>query len=130
MKKSGEGEIFLKQKNHATPTEADTLRQVKHLLQIHVNKGTLIFRRLNVGAKLRNVGGRVIFTKNPEMAGLPDLLVWVKNGPMMCWEIKAPKGVQSEAQEQLERELQSMGHDYFVIRSLEDAIVILKGCGI
>jgi len=110
--------------------ESDVLRQVKSLLEIHANKGKVVFRRLNVGAKLRNIRGKIVFTKNRDMEGLPDLLVWVKNGPMMCWEIKSPSGSQSESQEAFEAELQSIGHDYFVIKSLEDAMVILKGCGL
>jgi len=110
--------------------ESDVLRQVKSLLQIHVNKGNLVYRRLNVGAKLRNIRGKIVFTKNKEMEGLPDLLIWIKKGPMMCWELKSPSGSQSESQEAFENELHEVGHDYFVIKSLEDAMVILKGCGL
>jgi len=110
--------------------ESDVLRQVKDLLQIHEGRGRLVFRRLNVGAKLRNIRGKIVFTKNRDMEGLPDLLVWVKNGPMMCWELKSPTGSQSESQEAFEAELHGVGHEYHVIKSLEDAILILKGCGL
>lgn len=106
------------------------LRQVKYLLTIHQTKGHLVWRRLNTGAKLRNVGGRIIFTKNKEMVGLPDILVWVHGGPMMCWELKSPTGEQSKEQEAFEAEVQSMGHEYHVVKCLEDAILILQWAGL
>jgi hypothetical protein len=110
--------------------ERDVLAQVKNLLQIHKNRGNLVFRRLNVGAKLRNVRGQAIFTANTEMVGLPDLLVWIKNGPVLCWEVKAPRGKLSEGQLGFQDEIYGVNHAYDVIRSLDEAIAILKSYGL
>jgi hypothetical protein len=106
--------------------EADVVDVVKDLLEIHQRRGNLFFRRVNMGASFMR--GRMV--KNSSK-GFPDFLVWIKGGPGgVGFEIKSPTGRQSEVQKEFETGLDSVGHDYFLVRSLEEAILILKGYGI
>lgn len=108
--------------------EADVLRQVKQLLGLHVQRKNLIFKRINVGPKIFGQGR---FSANFEMVGMPDLLVWIKNGPCLSWELKAPKaGRQSPQQKRFQEDLESVGHTYQIIRSLQEAELALAVLGL
>lgn len=58
--------------------------------------------------------------------GQPDLVVLVPNGQVLFVELKTPKGVQSGAQKDFQRQAEFMGHTYVIWRSLDDAIEFFK----
>lgn len=108
--------------------EADVLRQVKQLLGLHAQRKSLIFRRINVGPKIFGQGR---FSSNFEMRGMPDLLVWIKNGPCLSWELKAPKrGRQSPDQKAFQKDIEEVGHTYTLIRSVQEAELALAVQGL
>jgi hypothetical protein len=104
------------------------MRDVKNLLDIHTKRGNLVYRRINTQAKI--IGKAKTLTPNRDMAGMPDLIVWIKDGPVHCWELKSPVGVQSLNQKKFEVEVGRMGHWYLIIRSLDEAILALKAAGL
>ena len=62
-------------------------------------------------AKMKTLGLR---------SGAPDLLVFLDGGRLVCLEVKKEKGFQSPAQKHFEAQLQSLGFEYYVVRSVED----------
>lgn len=58
--------------------------------------------------------------------GIPDLLA-LKPGTIYWFEVKSLKGVQSEAQKDMEKLFLKNGQKYFIVRSVKDVEDILKG---
>ena len=56
--------------------------------------------------------------------GLPDILVYIDNGQVLNIEFKTPTGTQSQEQRDIEAKLHLLGHNYFIVRSLDDLKVI------
>ncbi len=113
--------------------ERDVVTAIRNLLDIHQMRGALVYKRINTGAKLRNIRRRIVFTKNTDMIGMSDIILWIKNGPGgVCWEIKLPEksAKQSEDQQKFESEILRVGHEYYVLRSLDEAILMLKSYGV
>lgn len=112
-------------------SEADLLVASLNLLNFYRAQRKLVYRRLNVGGVVRSGrGGKIFMTKNHGMTGMSDLLIWIRNGPAISVELKATKGSQSEAQKHFEGELESVGHCYFVVRSLDELETLLKAYGV
>ena len=61
--------------------------------------------------------------------GQPDLVVLRPNGQILLVEMKKPDGVQSPAQKDFQRQVEFMGHEYVVWRSLSDAVKYFNKCG-
>jgi hypothetical protein len=57
-------------------------------------------------------------------AGASDLLVVLKN-KVIFLEVKTPTGRQSEAQKIFQKIVESLGHEYYIVRSVDEA---LKAC--
>jgi len=53
-------------------------------------------------------------------AGVADLIVCLPFGRVLFVELKTEIGTQSEAQKTFESKITKLGHDYFLIRSLEE----------
>ncbi len=51
--------------------------------------------------------------------GVPDIIV-VKDGQFIGLEVKRPKGKQSEAQIEFQRDLEKAGGKYYVVTSIDD----------
>jgi hypothetical protein len=58
-------------------------------------------------------------------AGYPDLTI-ILNNKVLFIEVKALKGTQSEKQKAIETKLKNLGHDYFIVRSFEEFMEIVK----
>jgi hypothetical protein len=69
-------------------------------------------QRARYGAKLKSFG---------VMAGEPDLRVYLPAGVTVHLEVKAEKGRLSEAQEFAHANLGTLGHQIYVVRSLDEA---------
>ena len=68
--------------------------------------------------------GKTFFTPNP-CPGAPDIEI-ILNGRYIGLECKSSKGVQCEAQKTFEHEVKRNGGFYFIIRSLKDAMDVVK----
>lgn len=51
--------------------------------------------------------------------GASDLIVLFPNHPVFC-EVKTPTGVQSEAQKDFQEQVENLGFEYILVRSLDD----------
>ena len=52
--------------------------------------------------------------------GLPDLTIYLPEGKVLNLEFKRPNGgVQSEDQKKVEAKLEALGHNYYLVRSVE-----------
>lgn len=52
--------------------------------------------------------------------GVPDLLAYGPGGRRVDIEVKGPKGKQSQAQRLYQENLEARGHEYRLVRRLED----------
>lgn len=80
-------------------------------------------RRNNVGTFLTAYG-------TPITIGVPgesDLTVFCKGGRTVFLETKTPTGRQSKAQKHFEEYIKNLGYEYYVVRSVEDALRIVEG---
>ena len=58
------------------------------------------------------------------MAGVSDLIL-VLNGVVVFLELKAGRNKQQETQKVFEKKVKGLGHQYYVVRSVEDVMEIL-----
>ena len=77
----------------------------------------------------RNAVTGAILKKEGVLAGCPDLQVILDNGKSIFLEVKTEKGVQQSTQKDFQKELEKRGHEYYIVRSLEDVINILGKSG-
>jgi hypothetical protein len=61
--------------------------------------------------------------------GAADLCVLIPDGHCIWMETKTATGRQSSSQKTFELRCEKLGHDYVLVRSLDDAIRILKAFG-
>ena len=58
--------------------------------------------------------------------GLPDLTIYLPEGKVLNLEFKRPNGgVQSEDQKKVEAKLLALGHNYYLVRSIEQAFDLI-----
>lgn len=107
-------------------SEAQLLLQIKKVLTILKHRGELTFRRIHV---MPIQVGQFRTRPNKDMRGLEDLQVYLPNGKTLYWELKT-KTKQTDVQKQREAELKRFGHDYCIIRSLDEAIEELSSYGV
>lgn len=100
-------------KYHNLPTEEDIQITIVAWLRL---RGWLVFEFAKGGTH-RRLGGSL-------PVGFPDLVA-IQNGSHVYFEVKAPKGRLSPAQEALHAEMREAGCDIFVVRSLEEVWDIL-----
>jgi hypothetical protein len=90
----------------------------------------LIFRRVNVSPTLHGgTSKKARFAPNPNK-GRADIDIWVKNGPYIALELKAPGGKLSEAQMAFRDEIQAVGHRYEIADSLDRVIELMHEVGV
>jgi hypothetical protein len=63
-------------------------------------------------------------------AGVADLCIMAPAGRVHWLELKAGRGAQSDAQKGFEAICKRLGHDYAVVRNLDEAITVLKQWGV
>ena len=54
--------------------------------------------------------------------GVSDLIILLPNGKTVFVEVKTKKGKQSESQIEFQKRVEKLGFEYFVWRSVEDAV--------
>ena len=79
-----------------------------------------LFSVPNGGARDRITGA--IMKAEGVVAGVADLILLIPNGNHhgLCIEMKTKRGYQSDSQKEWEKEVNSHGYDYAVVRSLEE----------
>jgi len=79
-------------------------------------------RRMNTGAVVATHNGksRMVRYGSPGMADILCTLFDYSSVIVVWFEVKAPKGKQSESQGEFQKEVESEGHKYFVVYSIED----------
>lgn len=113
--------------------EDAVLAGCKRMLTFLQAKKVLVFRRIHVMPVIRSWRFRPcckskvpVLSPNEDMAGMADILVWIKDGPCLSLEIKGSKGRKSPNQKDWENRLKYMGHHYHEIRSIKDLEDVLK----
>lgn len=110
-------------------TETQIQSSIIDYLQLLENQGKLWFTRLNnIPPVNKTPGGRITgFRRLPKgcKKGIPDIEVLIKS-KLVGFEIKAVKGKQSEEQKEVEESFKKHGAEYFIVKSLEDAIEIVN----
>jgi hypothetical protein len=107
--------------------ECDLLRGCKKTLEIYKALNLLSFRRIHSMPVIRGNGG---FSKNIDMAGMEDLQIYLPAGVTLHVELKTNTGKQSDRQIERENELKTLGHHYFVVRSLDQLVILLETFGV
>lgn len=95
--------------------------QVINLLRNYYN--LLVFAVPNGGS--RNLFEARNLKNEGVMAGVSDLIL-VLNGVVIFLELKAGRNKQQESQKIFEKKVKELGHQYYVVRSLDDVMEILK----
>ena len=105
-------------------SESDILRGCQELLGYLRNQGKLFYCRMNSGMALMGSGKKKYAVKlSPE--GTADILI-IMGGKVTWIETKDEKGVQSEAQKLFEQEVKEQGCSYYIVRSLDEMIAIIR----
>lgn len=60
------------------------------------------------------------------LTGVSDLVVMLPGGQTLYMEVKTPRGKQSESQRKFESKAVKLGHNYCVVRSLENAQQVVE----
>lgn len=100
-------------------TEAQIQAEIVKYLRNHCEE--LVFSVPNEGAgkdaKIRNAHLIALGM----MPGASDLIALWKDGTISCIEIKTPVGVQSDRQKHFQKLVEALGHEYILIRTVEEA---------
>lgn len=59
-------------------------------------------------------------------AGASDLVILFPNGKTLFIEVKSAKGKQNDNQIKFENDLKKLNHNYYIVRSVDDLIEVLK----
>jgi hypothetical protein len=105
--------------------------QVANYLRVALRPPTF-WTSLDHAAKLGPVAG-AMRKKRGVRAGLPDLLVMRAcdfSTVVIGIELKATKGVVSDAQEEMKRSFKAVNADYYVCRTLPEVLHVLEMNGI
>lgn len=103
--------------------ETNIQKAIIDYLQILENQGKLCFFRSGSGAIRTEKGGYFKTGK----AGCPDISVIMPCG-YIGFEVKTPNGKQTPAQEAMQNMIHCQKQQYYIVRSVDDVIKVLKGC--
>jgi hypothetical protein len=110
-----------------TKSEAEIQREVREDLEAFESAGLITFARIGLGGVLRRTStGRRVITKNDDMRGMPDFLVWFPKGRILHLEIKTPTGSLSKDQIDFQARVENLGHEYAVATSREEASLVIE----
>lgn len=90
------------------------------------------YRRMNSGVMAGEYKGKRSFVRFGT-PGMADILAapLIQGRPEFLWiEVKAPKGKQSEAQAEFQKEVEGGGHSYLIAKSIDDVEQWLKQKGV
>ena len=104
-------------------------KKEEHYLQCQIvnylrANGYLVFAIANGGSRNAIEGANL--KKEGVLAGIADLQVLLNNGKSLFLEVKTEKGKQQQTQKNFEERCKQLGHNYHVVRSVEDVINVLQ----
>lgn len=104
-------------------------KKEEHYLQCQIvnylrASGYLVFAIANGGSRNAIEGANL--KKEGVLAGVADLQVLLNNGKSLFLEVKTEKGKQQQTQKSFEDKCKELGHNYHVVRSVEDVINVLQ----
>lgn len=104
-----------------TTPEHNLQVQVINLLRNYY--GLCVFAVPNGGS--RNLYEAINLKNEGVMAGVSDLIL-VLNEVVVFLELKTGRNKQQESQKIFEKRIKELGHQYYVVRSLEDVMEVLE----
>jgi hypothetical protein len=108
-------------KKSGVVSETPIVTAIQQLLQIYEDLGKILFIRNNSGAMKTAEGRFIRFGKT----GSPDFLLFMQNKTVHL-EVKAEDGKLSAGQKDYRDKIMKLGHDYLVVRSVEDVERLLN----
>lgn len=104
-------------------------KKEEHYLQCQIvnylrASGYLVFAIANGGSRNAIEGANL--KKEGVLAGVADLQVLLNNGKSLFLEVKTEKGKQQQTQKDFEERCKELGHNYHIVRSIEDVINVLQ----
>lgn len=104
-------------------------KKEEHYLQCQIvnylrTNGFLVFAIANGGSRNAIEGANL--KKEGVLAGVADLQVLLNNGKSLFLEVKTEKGKQQQTQKSFEDKCKELGHNYHVVRSVDDVINVLQ----
>ena len=108
------------------PTEAIIKKSICDYLLLLEKRGKLLFIRNNSFAGFVGFNDNKRYINNAK-GGSPDLFIFLPKGKVIHIEIKRPSGKQSEEQVKWESVCTKLGHEYYVVRSLNELVKIVNG---
>ena len=103
-------------------TEAMIQKAILDYLTVVSKQVPLYFFRAGSGA-VKTQQGRYFKTGKP---GVPDVVVCLKDGRFVGFEVKTETGRQSQAQKRAEQDIQWAGGEYYVVRSVDDVRKVVE----
>lgn len=99
--------------------EARLLKSCRQILDLCTNAGLLAYRRVHVPPVIRGGGKKKpVFSKNVDMAGFPDLIIFLPNTELLLVELKSEVGVQSDDQKAFQKDVHPFGHFVYIVRQV------------
>ncbi len=89
---------------------------IEQYLGILEKRKLLVYIKNNSGGLKTENGSFIRFGK----AGSPDFLLFLTGGQTIHLEIKTPKGRLSESQKRYQDQVEALGHQYMVVRNVND----------
>ena len=102
-------------------SEKDIQAVIEQYLRLLEQRKLLVYIKNNSGALKTERGSFLRFGK----AGSPDFLIFLSEGKTIHLEVKNHRGRQTESQNQYQKQGESLGHQYYVARSLKELIEFL-----
>jgi hypothetical protein len=103
-------------------TESMIQRAVLEYLEMVSKQVPLYYFRAGSGA-FKTQQGRYFKTGKP---GVPDVVVCLKDGRFVGFEVKTESGKQSQAQKRAEKDIQWAGGEYYIVRSVDDVRKVVE----
>lgn len=111
--------------------ESTIQTQSIYILRVLQRQGRLLYRRIHTTGVPRKIQGRIVLTKNKEMEGMTDTLVFLPGKRVIHPEFKRPSGGRlSAAQIEWRDSLERLGHVHVVVKNVNDLLVALQKEGV
>ena len=105
-----------------------TEHNIQSLIMVKLSELGYVPLRANAGqfwqGKTATINGQLILTNIKSIKGMPegtsDIICIMPNGKVAWIECKTATGKQREAQIRFQNMVESMGHKYYIMRSIDD----------
>lgn len=119
-----------KRTNKLVLSERSILREIVGYLKWLESAGKLYWIRNNSGAfVLESEKYRKRFVRFGRQ-GSSDLIVFLKGGRTIFFEVKRKNGYQTQAQKEFEQTIRALGYEYYVVRSLNEVILVISNSAV